>query len=30
VVVLHLVDLGVERGFRLIGIERPDAVKDPP
>jgi hypothetical protein len=29
-VVLHLVDLGDERGFRLIGIERPDAVKDPP
>jgi hypothetical protein len=30
VVVLHMVDLGAERGFRLIGIERPDAVKDPP
>jgi hypothetical protein len=29
-VVLHLVDLGAERGFRLVGIERPDAVKDPP
>lgn len=29
-VVLHLVDLGSERGFRLVGIERPDAVQDPP
>ena len=28
-VVLHLVDLGGDRGFRLVGIERPDAVKDP-
>ena len=28
-VVLHLVDLGSERGFRLVGVERPDAVKDP-
>jgi hypothetical protein len=29
-VVLHLYDLGPERGFRLVGIERPDEVKDPP
>lgn len=29
-VVLHLYDLGPERGFQLVGIERPDDVKDPP
>jgi hypothetical protein len=29
-VVLHLYDLGPMRGFKLVGIERPDEVKDPP
>jgi hypothetical protein len=29
-VVLHLYDLGPDRGFKLVGIERPDDVKDPP
>jgi hypothetical protein len=29
-VVLHFFDLGPARGFRLVGIERPDDVKDPP
>lgn len=29
-VVLHLYDLGPARGFQLVGIERPDDVKDPP
>jgi len=27
---LHLYDLGPDRGFKLVGIERPDEVKDPP
>ena len=30
VVVLHFFDLGVQRGFQLVGIERPDKVNDPP
>ena len=29
-VMLHLYDLGEARGFQLVGIERPDGVKDPP
>ena len=30
VVVLHFFDLGAARGFRLVGIERPDMIKDSP
>ena len=29
-VVVHLFDLGPRRGFRIVGLERPDVVKDPP
>jgi hypothetical protein len=29
-VLVHLYDLGPQRGFRLVGIERPYEVRDPP
>ncbi|HVZ72908.1 MAG TPA: hypothetical protein VHJ20_11080 [Polyangia bacterium] len=29
-VLVHLYDLGPDRGFRIVGLERPDELRDPP